>query len=119
MTHAVTDRDSARHYRWGDGCDGWRLHDDAALSVIEERVPPGASERRHRHLAAQQFFFVLSGQATLEIEGVIHRIAAGQGMAVAAGQRHRLFNEGDVDLRFVLCSAPSTRGDRIDDEVSA
>jgi oxalate decarboxylase/phosphoglucose isomerase-like protein (cupin superfamily) len=36
------------------------------LSVIEEQMPSGASEVRHYHRNAQQFFFILSGQATLE-----------------------------------------------------
>jgi mannose-6-phosphate isomerase-like protein (cupin superfamily) len=39
------------------------------LSVIEERMPPGASEVGHFHRNAQQFFLILSGQAIMEANG--------------------------------------------------
>jgi quercetin dioxygenase-like cupin family protein len=60
---------SGRHYRWGASSEGWHLLDGADLSVIQERVAPGDQERRHRHAAARQFFYILTGQATLEIDG--------------------------------------------------
>jgi hypothetical protein len=46
---------SAPHYTWARICDGWRLVDTPGLSVIEERVPPGAGEVRHYHNQARQF----------------------------------------------------------------
>ena len=111
----VVDRANAPHYRWGADCDGWRLLDEPDLSVIEEQVPPGATEQRHHHAAARQFFYVLDGVATLEVDGKVLRIVAGQGVQVAPGQRHRLSNDEDDMLRFLLWSAPSTRGDRVDE----
>jgi hypothetical protein len=59
-------RENAPHYVWGDNCDGWHLLQESNLSVIEERMPPGASEVRHFHTNAQQFFFILSGRAVME-----------------------------------------------------
>lgn len=53
----------------GDSSDGWHLLKSDDLSVIEELVPPGEKERRHYHQTAQQFFYVLSGQAVIEISG--------------------------------------------------
>ena len=111
----VLDNSSAPHYRWGTGCDGWRLLDEPDLSVIEEQVPPGAAEVRHHHATARQFFYVLEGVATLEIDGVVLRLGVGQGAQVVPGQRHRLSNDETWTLRFLLCSAPSTRGDRFDE----
>ena len=112
---AVFDRSNAPHYRWGTHCDGWRFLDEPDLSVIEEQVPPGSAEQRHHHATARQFFYVLEGVATLEVDGVVLRIAAGQGAQVASGQRHRLSNDEAKPLRFLLCSAPNTRGDRFDE----
>ena len=43
------DTGNAKHYAWGGTSDGWHLLEGDDLSVIEERVPPGASETRHRH----------------------------------------------------------------------
>jgi len=56
-------RKNSERYSWGGGCDGWHLLKSPALSVIQECVPPGGTETRHVHQQAQQFFFVLSGEA--------------------------------------------------------
>ena len=66
---ASVSRDNAEHYRWGDDCDGWHLVKDKQLSVIEEFMPPGAAEVRHHHERSQQFFYILIGEALMEING--------------------------------------------------
>ncbi len=86
-------RETAEHYTWGAGCDGWRLVDRPDLSVIHERMPPGAAEARHFHQAARQFFFFLSGVATLEIAGAREILRAGQGVEVPPSVPHQVFNE--------------------------
>jgi mannose-6-phosphate isomerase-like protein (cupin superfamily) len=108
----VLSRQNARHYEWGSGCDGWHLHEGEDLSVIEERVPPGAAETRHRHRRARQFFYVLSGEARLELEGREHRLGPGEGLHVAPGAAHQLCNQGPAELRFLVISAPPSHGDR-------
>ena len=107
-----TDAGSSPHYVWGEGCDGWRLTDTPGLSVIEERMPPATSEVRHRHGSAAQCFYVLSGTLTLEVEGMAHRVASRQAMTVTPPALHQARNEGPEDVRFLVISAPSTRGDR-------
>ncbi|HKO11259.1 MAG TPA: cupin domain-containing protein [Acidobacteriaceae bacterium] len=105
---------NAQHYIWGEVCDGWHLVRSEGLSVIEERMPPGAQEQRHLHTHARQFFYVLAGELTLEIEGQVHRIAAGQGIEVAPGHRHQAANPagGCAEVRFLVISAPPAQGDR-------
>ena len=115
---AVIDRHTATHYTWGEVCDGWRLLAGADLSVIEERVPAGAGEIRHHHVRARQFFYVLSGTATLELDDGPVTVAAGQGMHVPPGVRHRFANHSDADVRFLVISSPSTAGDRIEEPES-
>lgn len=112
MTQVIS-RDNAEHYTWGEVCDGWHLLRDAGLSVIQERVPPGAAEQRHYHEHAQQFFFILAGEATLEVDGRIHVLQPHQGLAIAPRQPHRLENESDQDLIFIVISAPPSHGDRV------
>jgi hypothetical protein len=57
--------------------------------VIEERMPPGAREARHRHAAARQFFYVLSGVLTMEVEGTVHRLAERSGIEIAPAWAHQ------------------------------
>ncbi|MDP6969130.1 MAG: cupin domain-containing protein, partial [Gammaproteobacteria bacterium] len=66
---AVISNKLAEHYTWGNHCDGWHLVKSPSLSVIQERVPSGCSETRHFHTKAEQFFFILSGVASMELEG--------------------------------------------------
>ena len=103
---------TAEHYSWGQDCDGWLLLDGDDLTVIEECVPAGGCETRHRHAAARQFFYVLSGEATLEVEGVVHRLARGEGLHVPPGAAHQLRNESTDALRFLVVSSPDSHGDR-------
>jgi mannose-6-phosphate isomerase-like protein (cupin superfamily) len=109
-------RANATHYRWGEVCDGWQLLARGDLSVIEERVPPGAGEVAHQHVRARQFFYVLSGTATLEFDSETVSFGAGQGVHVAPGTVHRLCNRSTTEVVFLVISAPTTRGDRIDQQ---
>lgn len=84
------------------------------MSVIAERVPAGAKEKRHVHSAACQFFFILSGSAVIEIDGERVGLAAGQGVEVPPGVPHQFMNESQEDVNFLVVSHPSTRGDRVD-----
>lgn len=103
---------NAEHYTWGVVCDGWRLLQSPEVGVIQERVPPGAGEVAHLHARARQFFFVLSGTATLELaEGAV-TFGAGQGVHVPPGMIHRFANHGHEDVVFLVISSPPTDGDR-------
>jgi len=104
---------NAEHYTWGAACDGWHLVKTAERSVIHERMPPGTSEARHYHEKAWQFFFILSGQAVMELNGVRHVLTAHQGIEIPPGQPHQIFNESDQDVEFLVTSVPPTRGDRV------
>ena len=105
--------ENSEHYSWDKICDGWHLLKSPALSVIQERVPAGAAEARHYHEKAQQFFFVLSGEATMELEDKKFVLGPRQGIAVPPLAPHRLLNEGKEDLSFLVVSAPMSHGDRV------
>jgi mannose-6-phosphate isomerase-like protein (cupin superfamily) len=107
-----TSTETAAHYVWGDGCDGWHLVRDASLSVIEERMPAGTSEVRHWHARSRQFFYVLSGTLTMEVEGVRHRLPARSGIELPPGTAHQALNDGAVDAEFLVVSMPPSHGDR-------
>ena len=103
---------NAEHYVWGNDSDGWHLLKSDSLSVIQERVLPGESEQRHYHNKAQQFFYILSGVASIELSGQEHEITAGSGFHVPAGKPHQLMNKGTTDLAFLVISEPMSHGDR-------
>jgi mannose-6-phosphate isomerase-like protein (cupin superfamily) len=106
-------RATAEHYTWGDSCDGWHLVKDKKLSVIEEQMPAGTSEVLHYHGRAQQFFFVLSGETVVEVEGCEIRLAAGEGLGILPGVPHRIRNESKEPVQFLVVSQPPSHGDRV------
>jgi mannose-6-phosphate isomerase-like protein (cupin superfamily) len=106
-------RKSAEHYVWGGNCDGWYLVTQPTLSVIEERMPPEASEVRHNHMQARQFFYVLEGELTLEIEGEEVTLGPSDGIEIHPGQKHTAMNRSSTEVRMLVTSQPPSHGDRI------
>ena len=109
---------NAEHYTWpsaisDQSCDGWHLHRTAELSVIEERMPPGTAEQRHLHRRSTQFFYVLTGELAIEVNGEEHRLSPNTGLIIPAGSPHQVFNHGTEDARFLVISQPPSHGDRI------
>ena len=113
MNSIVSAAQPLKHYLWGDGCDGWNLVDRPDLSVKQERMPPHTAEVEHYHQKARQFFYILTGTATFETTEGRVEVAAGQGLEIEPGLKHRIKNESAEALVFILCSQPSTANDRI------
>jgi len=109
----VSREQSLHHYLWGNACDGWNLADNPELSVKLERMPPQTAEQEHYHERSRQFFFILKGEAVFQTEEGRISLQPQQGLEIRPGLRHRIMNEGSEDLEFILCSQPSTAGDRI------
>lgn len=108
----VSAQQPLKHYIWGEKCDGWNLVDAPELSVKQERMPPHTAEAEHYHRKARQFFYILGGTAVFETAEGRVGVAAGQGLEIAPGIKHRIMNESEVELIFLLCSQPTTVNDR-------
>ncbi len=105
-------KQNSEHYKWGDNCDGWHLVKSENLSVIEELMPPNTQEQRHYHVKSEQFFRVLKGIASFEIEDNVIELRVGEGMHVLPKQKHSIKNEGSENLEFLVISQPPSHGDR-------
>jgi mannose-6-phosphate isomerase-like protein (cupin superfamily) len=115
VTPGPVSRENAEHYRWGVDCDAWYLVNDEQLSVIEEFMPPGAAEIRHYHQKAQQFFYILSGEVLMEVEGETTLLPAGTGIRVLPEKRHQIRNPSSSPVRFLVISHPRSHGDRFNE----
>lgn len=119
MPTRIVSRKNADHYKWGGpkgtDCDGWYLVQAEGLSVIEETMPPGTEETRHHHLKSWQFFLVLEGELTLEVEHHEFVMRAGEGIEVGPGQVHQAMNRSGGLVRMVVTSQPPSHGDRSED----
>ena len=117
MPTQIISTKSAEHYKWGgpqgNTCDGWHLVKTPDLSVIEELLPPNASEVRHSHVRARQFFYVLEGELTLEVEHHDFVLRSGEGLEISPGQNHQAINRSDKPTRILVTSQPPSHGDRV------
>ncbi len=109
----IVDTKNAEHYEWGDKCDGWHFVKTDSLSVIRETMPPGTKEVHHYHEKAQQFFYILSGTATFEINGLVYSVEQNKGILIKPKMKHRIWNNSNSDLEFIVVSEPKSHGDRI------
>lgn len=103
---------TAGHYLWGEGCDGWNLVSGQDLSVIHERMPAHTCEARHYHHKARQFFFILKGQALMQLEGRTVELSEQEGIEIPPLAVHQIMNVSDTPVEFLVISHPTTRGDR-------
>ncbi len=107
-------KENAEHYVWGEKCDGWYLVKRQDMLVIHEKMPSGTKEKRHYHSVSRQFFFVLEGILTMELEGKRHEIVARHGIEIPPEAKHQARNDSDTVVEFIVISHPTTRGDRSD-----
>ncbi|MDG3583199.1 cupin domain-containing protein [Galbibacter pacificus] len=107
-------KENSEHYFWGENCSGWHLVKSQSLSIIEESMPPNTQEKKHYHNNSQQFFRILSGKATFEIENETIEVQNGEGIHIPPKTKHRIRNDQSENLAFIVISEPTTRGDRYD-----
>lgn len=106
------DKQNASHYLWGDNCNSWVLVDSASLSVKQESMPIGTTEKLHFHTHAQQFFFILKGTATFYSESEKIIVGEQKGLLIKPGTKHYIANETQEILEFLVISQPTTNQDR-------
>ena len=109
---ALNKETALHHYKWGDDYDGWVFVDTETLSIKLELMTGQAAETLHYHEKAQQFFFILKGIATFEVEGKLFTVKANEGFYIYPGTKHRIANNSNEELEFILSSQPSTNRDR-------
>ena len=112
----VVDINNCEKYMWEDNCFGWHLLKKEELSVISEEVPAGKSEKRHFHKEGRQFFYILNGKATMELEGIDYELLSGQGIGIEPGQKHKFKNTSGFMVTFIVVTAPKKAEDRVDIE---
>lgn len=103
-------RDSARHAVWDDVCDAYYLLDRSDLAVVHEVMPPGASSEPHAHQRSRQFFYVLSGTATVVLGRREMVLGPGSGLEVPPRTGHAVRNDGEVDVELLVISSPRVSG---------
>jgi len=76
----------------------------ANQSLAEATVPVGQPTERHYHKLSEEFYFILEGQGTMEIDGETREVAPGDAILIPPGAWHQI--TAAQTLRFLCCCAP-------------
>ena len=106
-------RPTAEHYPWGEHSDGWHLVKDERPRVIEEQMPPGTAEVFHHQVQSQQFCFILSGDAVIEVDGSQTRLLAHQWLRIPPGIRPQIRKASKEPVQRLVISQPPAHRDRV------
>ncbi|PIF47666.1 mannose-6-phosphate isomerase-like protein (cupin superfamily) [Chryseobacterium sp. 52] len=112
----IHSKNNSEYYIWGNGCDSWVLRDSHGLSVKQEKMPAGTSEKLHFHEIAEQVFYILKGEAVLYVKDEKFLVKQGESISVLPNSEHCISNESQTEIEFLVISSPSTNNDRIEIE---
>ena len=73
-------------------------------SLAEAAVPAGAATQRHCHRLSEEFYFIMEGRGTMEIDGEQRDVAPGDAILIPPGAWHMI--SARETLRFLCCCAP-------------
>lgn len=73
-------------------------------SLAEATVPVGKPTQRHFHRLSEEFYFILEGRGTMEIDGETHQVSPGDAILIPPGAWHQI--TATEPLRFLCCCAP-------------
>jgi len=64
-------------------------------------VEPGKRLSYQQHSKRSEHWFIVSGVATVILDGVEHEVTAGQSIDIGLGQAHRCENRGTANVVFI------------------
>ena len=73
-------------------------------SLAEATVFAGNASERHYHKVSEEFYFLLEGEGTMEVDGKRREVQPGDAVLIPAGAWHQI--AATRDLRFLCCCAP-------------
>ena len=73
-------------------------------SLAEASLPAGAATERHHHKLSEEFYFILEGNGTMEIEGETRTVGPGDAILIPRNAWHQL--TAARAIRMLCCCAP-------------
>jgi len=73
-------------------------------SLAEATLTQGSSTDRHYHKQSEEFYFILKGEGSMEIDGEIKPVTVGDAILIPRNSWHQI--SASSDLQFLCCCAP-------------
>lgn len=82
---------------------------DRALQVVRYTIPPGVSTEATPFMhAGEEFLTVVAGELVVHVNGLEHRLDAGDSIAFDSSLAHVYANEGDDAVELIFVCTPPT-----------
>lgn len=88
------------NFKGGEGEFIAKIHFDGMNKIIHGTLPPKSTIGRHTHEGDSEIIYILSGRGSVEDDGEVIGIEAGQCHYCPKGHTHSLINNSDEDLVF-------------------
>ena len=98
------DRD-ARPFVTRDGSTIREYLHTGRQSLAEASLEPGQSTRRHYHASSEEIYLLLEGGGSLEVDGEVAEVGAGDAVLIPPGAWHQL-TAGSSGARLLCCCVP-------------
>ena len=83
-------------------------------SLAEAGLAPGQATRRHHHRLSEEFYYLLEGEAEMEVDGERAAVRAGDAVLIPPGSWHQIRASPDGPVRLlVTCSPPWSAEDTL------
>ena len=81
-------------------------------SLAEASLPANKSTERHYHKLSEEFYYLLEGQAEMEINGIRKTMTSGDAVVIPAESWHQITASKDWPIRLLcFCSPPYSHED--------
>lgn len=70
------------------------------------RLPPNSANTLHRHVRAEEFYFVVEGVGRIRVENETLTVPKHGGLLVGPKQMRQVFNDTDSDVLWLIIGAP-------------
>lgn len=70
------------------------------------RMPPGSANTLHKHIRAEEFYFVLEGVGRIRVNGKTLTVPRYGGLLVGPAELRQVFNDTDEETLWLVVGAP-------------
>jgi mannose-6-phosphate isomerase-like protein (cupin superfamily) len=107
----IIQRDKAAPFITADGSEirellAYRNSSIRNQSLAEATIQPGQATQEHYHPKAEEIYYILKGRGRMKLESDMREVGPGDAIAIPPGQKHKIWNTGDIPLVLLCCCAP-------------
>lgn len=75
-------------------------------SLAEATIEAGTGTVRHHHRIAEEIYYLLEGEGTMELDGEVREVRAGDAILIPPGAWHQITASAAGAIRLLCCCSP-------------